>query len=177
MRRAPCSRPCEAWADAGPGRTDLAPLLDDGARVGPGARGQPRRGRRCGSCASSSRAEEFDEALAFYRDVVGMPQAEAYEAEGGARVAILDAGRATLELANPAQVRFIDRVETDGDAPSDRIRIALEVDDTAAVVDRLEAGGAEVEASARQTPWRSLNARLRGAAGLQLTVFQELGPE
>ena len=107
-------------------------------------------------------AEEFDEALAFYRDVVGMPQTEAYEAEGGARVAILDAGRATLELANPAQVRFIDRVETDGDAPSDRIRIALEVDDTAAVVARLEAGGAVVEASARQTPWRSLNARLRG---------------
>ncbi len=105
-----------------------------------------------------------------------MPQAEAYEAEGGARVVILDAGRATLELANSAQVGFIDRVETDG-APATRIRIALEVDDTAAVVDRLEAGGAEVEASARVTPWRSLNARLRGAAGLQLTVFQELGPE
>ena len=64
-------------------------------------------------------APEFDEALAFYRDVLGMPQAEAYEADGGARVVILDAGRATLELANPAQVAFIDRVETDGGA-SDR---------------------------------------------------------
>ena len=39
---------------------------------------------------------------------------------------------------------------------------------------KLEAGGARVEASARETPWRSLNARLRGPADLQLTVFQEL---
>ena len=77
-------------------------------------------------------APDFDATLAFYRDVVGMPQAEAYEADGGARVAILDAGRATLELANLAQVAFIDGVETDGGS-SDRIRIALEVDDTAAV--------------------------------------------
>jgi hypothetical protein len=43
------------------------------------------------------------------------------------------------------------------------------------VVEALSAAGAEVEASARATPWRSLNARLRGEAGLQLTVFQELG--
>jgi catechol 2,3-dioxygenase-like lactoylglutathione lyase family enzyme len=120
-------------------------------------------------------AQDFEGALAFYRDVVGMPQAEAYEAEGGARVAILDAGRATLELANPAQVRFIDRVETDGDAPSDRIRLAFEVDDTVSVVSRLVGGGAALEASPRETPWRSVNARLRGPADVQLTLFQELG--
>ena len=77
---------------------------------------------------------------------------------------------------DPAQVAFIDRVETDGDAPSDRIRIALEVDDTSAAQLRLAAGGARVEASARETPWRSRNARLRGPAGLQLTLFEELGP-
>jgi catechol 2,3-dioxygenase-like lactoylglutathione lyase family enzyme len=120
-------------------------------------------------------APDFERTLAFYRDVVGMPQAEAYEAEGGARVAILDAGRATLEIANPAQVAFIDRVETDGGV-SDRIRMALEVDDTAATVARLSAAGAEVEASARETPWRSVNARLRAPADIQLTLFQELGP-
>ena len=119
---------------------------------------------------------DWETSNAFYRDVVGMPQSEAYEAEGGARVAILDAGRATLELANPAQVDFIDRVETDG-AASERIRLALEVDDTATATDRLAAAGAEVEASARQTPWRSVNSRLRGPADLQLTLFQELGPE
>jgi hypothetical protein len=28
-----------------------------------------------------------------------------------------------------------------------------------------------------RTPWRSLNARLEAPAGLQITLFQELGPE
>jgi catechol 2,3-dioxygenase-like lactoylglutathione lyase family enzyme len=118
-------------------------------------------------------AEDFDAALAFYRDVLGMPEQEAYSGDDGAEVRILDAGRATLELSNPAQVRFIDRVETDG-GRSDRIRVALEVDDTAAMTDELVEAGADLEASARETPWRSVNARLRGPAGLQLTLFQEL---
>ncbi|BDZ54000.1 VOC family protein [Agromyces marinus] len=118
-------------------------------------------------------AEDFDAALRFFRDVVGMPEQESYSGDDGAEVRILDAGRATLELSNPAQVRFIDRVETDG-GRSDRIRVALEVDDTAAVTDELVDAGAELEASARETPWRSLNARVRAPAGLQLTIFQEL---
>lgn len=165
----------EAWAHDGAGRTSLARFLtraaEAAASVPTAPLGEVRQLRLVVT------APDFDEALAFYRDVVGMPQSEAYEAEGGARVAILDAGRATLELSNPEQVAYIDRVETDGDAPSERIRVALEVDDTAAAVPRLAAAGAEVEASVRQTPWRSLNARLRGPADLQLTLFQELGPE
>ena len=118
-------------------------------------------------------AEDFDAALRFYRDVLGMPEAEAYSGPDGAQVVILDAGRATLELSNPAQVRFIDRVETDG-GRSDRIRVALEVDDTETVTAELVDAGAEIEAAPRETPWRSVNARLRGPAGLQLTIFQEL---
>lgn len=165
----------EVWAHDGAGRTALTRFLAMAAEVA-GAVGAV--------CVGDVRqlrvvveAPDFEEALVFYRDVVGMPQAEAYEAEGGARVAILDAGRATLELSNPAQVAFIDRVETDGAAPSDRVRIALEVDDAPAAAARLAEGGAEVEASVRETPWRSLNARLRGPAGLQLTLFEELDPE
>lgn len=165
----------EAWAHDGAGRTSLARFLaraaDAAEAVGPVRAGEVRQLRVV------VEAPDFEGALRFYRDVVGMPQAEAYEAEGGARVAILEAGRATLELSNPAQVAFIDRVETDGDAPSDRIRLALEVDDSAAAAERLAHRGAEVQASARVTPWRSRNARLRGPAGLQLTLFQELGPE
>ncbi|HRP99985.1 MAG TPA: VOC family protein, partial [Terrimesophilobacter sp.] len=56
------------------------------------------------------KADDFEEALTFYRDVLGMPEEESYEGDGGARVAILGAGRATLELSNPAQVDLIDRV-------------------------------------------------------------------
>ena len=50
----------------------------------------------------------------FYRDVLGLPERAAFEGDGGARVAILDAGQATLELSNPAQVRLIDAAEADG---------------------------------------------------------------
>ncbi|MBW9092912.1 TetR family transcriptional regulator [Microbacterium jejuense] len=164
----------EAWAHDGAGRTSLSRFLARAADAAEAVRPQPSGEVR--QLRVVATAADFDEALAFYRDVVGMPQAEAYEADGGARVAILDAGRATLELANSAQVRFIDRVETDGDAPSDPIRLAFGVDDTAAVAERLSAAGAAVEASPRETPWHSLNARLRGPAGLQLTLFQELAP-
>ena len=156
------------WARSAPGRPSLRSVLDAALTAVPD-RGHVRQLRLV------VRAEDFDEALEFYRDDVGMPQSAAFEADGGARVAILEAGRATLEIANPAQVAFIDGVETDGDAPSDPVRVALEVADTAATVDDLADAGATVEASARVTPWNSLNARLRGRAGLQLTIFQELG--
>jgi catechol 2,3-dioxygenase-like lactoylglutathione lyase family enzyme len=121
-------------------------------------------------------AEDYDAALAFYRDVLGLVEEEAYQGEDGARVTILDAGRATLELSNPAQVRRIDAVEAEG-SPSARIRVAFEVEDSAAVTDDLVRGGAELIAAPRETPWHSLNARLDAPAGLQLTVFQELGPD
>lgn len=119
-------------------------------------------------------AEDFDAAVVFYRDVLGLPESEAYEGEGDAKVVILNAGIATLELSNPAQVRMIDRVEADG-SPSARLRVAFEVDDSAAVTDVLVDAGAELIASPRETPWRSLNSRLNAPAGLQITLFQELG--
>lgn len=119
-------------------------------------------------------ATDYDEALRFFRDVVGMPQQAAYQGEGDARVAILDAGRATLELANPAQTRMIDDVEV-GRQTGVRLRVAFEVDDTAARTERLVTGGAELVAPPVETPWRSLNSRVEAPAGLTVTLFQELG--
>lgn len=121
-------------------------------------------------------ADDFEEALRFYRDVLGLEPQAAFEGEGGARVAILNAGSASLELANPAQKRLIDDIEADG-RPSARLRIAFEVDDASATTDALVEGGAELVASPRETPWRSLNSRLHGPAGLELTVFEELDGE
>jgi catechol 2,3-dioxygenase-like lactoylglutathione lyase family enzyme len=119
--------------------------------------------------------DDFDAALAFYRDVLGLTERESYEGEDDARVVILNAGIATLELSNPAQVRLIDRVEADGQ-PSARLRVAFEVDDTAATTDRLVDAGAHLTATPRETPWRSINSRLDAPAGLQVTLFQELDP-
>lgn len=118
-------------------------------------------------------ADDYDAAVAFFRDALGLPEQAAFEGEGDARVAILEAGRATLEISNPAQVRMIDHVEADGQ-PSAKIRIAFEVDDSAAITKDLTNAGATLIAEPRETPWKSLNSRLEAPAGLQVTLFQEL---
>ena len=118
-------------------------------------------------------AEDYDEALRFYRDVLGMTEQEAYSTPEG-RVSILDGGRATLELTEPSHAAFIDEVEV-GRRVAGHIRVALEVGDSRAVTRTLADAGATVIAEPTRTPWNSLNARLQAPAGLQLTLFQELG--
>ena len=118
-------------------------------------------------------AEDFEQALAFHRDALGLPEQAAFEAEGDARVVIMDAGRATLELANPAQRAMIDRVEV-GRPTTPSVRLAFEVHDAAGTTEALVAAGAELVAGPVETPWRSLNARLDAPAGLQITIFEEL---
>lgn len=118
-------------------------------------------------------AEDFDAALTFYRDALGLREAAAFQGDGDARVVILEAGRATLELANPAQKRMIDRVEV-GRPVSPKIRVAFEVRDAVGMTSVLVDAGATLIAEATETPWRSLNSRLEAPAGLQITLFQEL---
>jgi len=120
-------------------------------------------------------ATDFEEAVAFYRDALGLDVELDLESEGGARVLILDAGRATLEISNPAQVDLIDRVEV-GRRVSPHLRVAFEVDDAAGATDRLVGAGATLIAPPTRTPWQSLNARLAAPADLQLTLFEELDP-
>jgi catechol 2,3-dioxygenase-like lactoylglutathione lyase family enzyme len=117
-------------------------------------------------------ADDFDQALTFYRDVLGLTERAAFEGDGDARVAILDAGHATLELANPAQAAMIDQIEI-GQRVGPHIRLAFEVDDARAATATLAAAGAEIIAAPAVTPWNSLNSRLRAPADVQLTLFEE----
>ncbi len=119
-------------------------------------------------------ADDYDAALHFYRDVLGLTEQPAVSVPGG-RVAILDAGRATLELADAVQAAGIDDNEV-GRRVAGAIRVAFEVDDAAATTEAMAAAGATVVAPPTPTPWRSLNARLDGPAGLHLTVFSALPP-
>jgi lactoylglutathione lyase len=119
-------------------------------------------------------AADYDEALAFYRDVLGLPELAAFAVAGG-RVSILDAGRATLEITDPIHAGYIDEVEV-GRRVAGHIRVAFEVDDSSATTARLIDAGATLIAPPTETPWRSLNARLQGPGDLQLTLFQELDP-
>ena len=118
-------------------------------------------------------APDYDEALRFYRDVLGAEVELQVHGEAGEKVTILDVGRATLELSNPAQVDMIDRVEV-GHRVSPRLRVAFEVTDAEQSTHDLVEAGAELVAPVTRTPWDSLNSRLQGPAGLQLTLFQEL---
>jgi lactoylglutathione lyase len=112
---------------------------------------------------------DYDGVLAFYCDALGLPVIEAWE-DGDARGVILDAGRATLELLSEAQAELIDRVEV-GERVAGPVRLALEVDDSAATARRLAEAGAEALAEPILTPWNDLNVRLRAPGGMQLTLF------
>jgi lactoylglutathione lyase len=115
-------------------------------------------------------AEDYEEAVAFYRDTLGLPQLGAFD-DGAGHVVILDGGRATLELSDVAHAEHIDRVEV-GRRVAGHIRVAFEVTDAAAATDRLTDAGATLVAPPTPTPWRSLNSRLEAPGGLQLTLFQ-----
>lgn len=116
--------------------------------------------------------DDYDAAVAFYRDALGLPERESYTT-GDAQVMILEAGRATLEIANTAQAEYIDEVEV-GRRVAGKFRVALEVADAAETTTRLADAGADVIAEPTRTPWNSLNARLETPGGIQLTLFTEL---
>lgn len=116
-------------------------------------------------------APDYDEALRFYRDVLGLPLIAEFESPGG-HVVLLDGGRATLELMDDVNAAYVDDVEV-GRRVAGHIRVAFQVDDVAASTAAAEAGGARVIAPPTRTPWESLNARLEAPDGLQLTLFEE----
>jgi len=138
--------------------------------------GRAARGGRVMQMRLVVEAADYDEAVTFYRDLLGASEELVVEGEDGEKVTILDVGRATLELSNPAQVAMIDEVEV-GRRVSPRLRVAFEVADARGATRRLVDGGAELIAPPTVTPWRSLNSRLSAPAGLQITLFEELGQE
>lgn len=121
--------------------------------------------------------DDFDSALAFYRDALGLPEQASFDGDDGARVAILTVASATLELSNSAQVRMIDDVEVGRPVAHSyplSVRVAFEVADATAAATTLQAAGATLVAPPTVTPWRSLNARLEAPGGMQITAYQEL---
>jgi methylmalonyl-CoA/ethylmalonyl-CoA epimerase len=112
---------------------------------------------------------DFDQAVAFYRDALGLTQLADWSSEGG-RVIVLEAGRATLELFDEAQAATVDEIEA-GRRVSGTVRLALEVDDSEETARRLVAAGAELVAPPVSTPWGDRNARVRAPDGMQLTLF------
>lgn len=115
-------------------------------------------------------APDYEAALRFYRDVLGLRERAAFSSPDGGHVTILEAGRASLELADPVYAAYIDEVEV-GRRVAGQLRLAFDVADSTAMTATLAAAGATVVADPVRTPWGSLNARLDGPAGLHLTLF------
>ena len=114
-------------------------------------------------------AEDYEAAVRCYRDALGLPVVEAWDGPTG-RGVVLDAGRATIEVLSVAQAEHVERIETGGGTP-ERVRLALEVGDSVAAAERLEAAGAERVGGPVLTPWSHRNVRLRAPDGTQLTLF------
>jgi methylmalonyl-CoA/ethylmalonyl-CoA epimerase len=113
--------------------------------------------------------QNFDDALAFYRDGLGLEVLDMWVAPGAQGV-ILDAGRATLELLDEGQAQVVDEIEV-GRRVAGPVRIALRVADSTAVAERLESAGATRLGGPVETPWQDVNVRLEAPDGMQLTLF------
>ena len=115
----------------------------------------------------------YAEALAFYRDALGMTLLEEWNTKG-ANGALLDAGRATLEIFDEGQATMVDDIEV-GRRVSGTIRFAVEVEDSAATAVELQRVGAEHIGGPVEPPWGGVNARVRTPDGMQLTLFTSAG--
>ena len=113
--------------------------------------------------------EDFDAALSFYREALGLEQIADWSS-GAGRVVLLDAGRATLELFDEAQAEYVDRIEA-GRRVAGPVRLAVEVPDSEAAARRLVEAGAEQIAEPVTTPWGDRNARVQAPDGMQLTLY------
>ena len=120
-------------------------------------------------------AEDYETAVRFYRDVLGLPLLEEWNDPSGGGV-VLDAGRATIEVLSPGQAATVERIEIGGGRP-EHVRVALRVDDSVSMADALESAGAERLGGPVVTPWSHRNVRLRTPDGLQLTLFTAIEPE
>lgn len=116
--------------------------------------------------------DDYDAAVTFYRDVLGMPVSAEYLSDDQGRVVILEAGAATLEIGDAHHGAYVDEVEV-GRQVAGHLRVALRVGDTARMTSVAAEAGAEVVAPPTVTPWGSRNARLEAPAGLQLTLFDD----
>lgn len=113
--------------------------------------------------------EEFERAVAFYRDGLGLEPGELWTDNGQGQMFM--AGRATLEIFDPGYANSVDQIEV-GERVSGQIRFAFEVPDVQVAVERALKHGATLVHEPVLTPWNDLNARLQSPEGLQITLYQ-----
>ena len=114
--------------------------------------------------------DDFEKAVSFYRDVLGLPLVNDWSSPQGKCIA-LSVEKATIEIIDGAQADYIDSVEV-GRRVSGRVRLAFQFTDVQTAVDKAEAAGAQRVHDPVETPWKDVNARVLGPDGMQMTFFQ-----
>lgn len=118
---------------------------------------------------------DFDKALSFFRDVLGLPVQQEWDA-GEGRGVVLAIREATLEILDQEHSAFVDRIETgkqsSGGVRSGQVRFAFEVSNLQDAMAAAGAAGVPLVGGPMETPWKDLNARVAGPDGLQITLFQ-----
>ena len=115
--------------------------------------------------------EDFDQALAFYRDGLALPVVKDWTDGATGRSVVLAAGAGTIELLDAADADYTDSVEV-GRRVSGPVRLALDVASLDQASASAQARGATPQHAPVHTSWGTLTQRLRAPDGMQLSLFQ-----
>jgi catechol 2,3-dioxygenase-like lactoylglutathione lyase family enzyme len=115
--------------------------------------------------------EQFDQAVQFYRDRLGLAVVEQWQTAEGNGVILALGSHTTLELFDAPQAAFVDRMEV-GRRVSGPVRLALSVQDAVAVAGVFQHAGARLLSHAKRMPWGDCNARVETPDGMQVTIYQ-----
>jgi lactoylglutathione lyase len=114
--------------------------------------------------------KDFDKLAGFYRDGLGLIPSQVWPEDQG-RALVLDLGKATLEIFDEKQAQTVDQIEV-GRRISGQVRLALQVPDIQAAIDRLLAHGAAMVHEPVTTPGGDQTARFEDPDGMQITIYQ-----
>jgi catechol 2,3-dioxygenase-like lactoylglutathione lyase family enzyme len=118
---------------------------------------------------------DWDQAIAFYRDALGLRQIQGYQGDTEAQM-ILDVGRATIELVHPELPKIDSGKSAELSAPPvPKVRLAFRTSRAQAVIERLEEVGAERVEGPKLNSSETLNVRLTAPDHMPITVFRPLG--
>ncbi|HMV29544.1 MAG TPA: VOC family protein [Anaerolineales bacterium] len=115
-------------------------------------------------------SRDYERLVKFYCTGLGIEPAAIWNNDGG-QAMMLEMGAATLELFDERQAEIIDQLEAEKRI-SGQVRIALQVPDLQAAMERLLANGATLVHPPVTTPWGDYNVRLQDPDGMQVTLFQ-----
>ena len=113
---------------------------------------------------------DYARLVKFYCSGLGIEPAQEWT-HNDSHGLMLEMGQASLELFDAGYARHIDELEA-GRPVSGQMRLALQVPDLDAAMERLLANGATLVHPPVMTPWGDYNVRLQDPDGMQITLFQ-----